>query len=265
MEVVPALAAEYLGAFREAGESLACLRYMLTGGEALTPKLAEEICATLPGLARGGLFNSYGPTEVTVTTITGHIQAPFGRIPLGRPDHNVHAYVVLPDAAAATAAADADKGAEQGSAAAAATADDKQQQQQGKWRLAAIGEPGELWLSGPRLARGYRNRPEQTAAAYVPNPWFEESTAALKSCGSASDAAAAAALREHYRLAYRTSDLIVMGEDGQLEYLGRADRQIKINGVRMEVSEVEAVLAGAPGKQGYSYAALTAMNKSIAH
>jgi non-ribosomal peptide synthetase component F len=37
------------------------------GGEALTPKLAEDICATLPGLSRGGLFNSYGPTEVTVT------------------------------------------------------------------------------------------------------------------------------------------------------------------------------------------------------
>ena len=81
-------------------------------------------------------------------SITGHIQAPFGRIPLGRPDHNVHTYVVLPDAAAA-ADADADEGAEQGSAAAAAAAaDDKQQQQQGKWRLAAIGEPGELWLSG---------------------------------------------------------------------------------------------------------------------
>jgi hypothetical protein len=40
---------------------------LLAGGEALTPKLAEEICATLPGLHRGGLFNSYGPTEVTVT------------------------------------------------------------------------------------------------------------------------------------------------------------------------------------------------------
>jgi acyl-CoA synthetase (AMP-forming)/AMP-acid ligase II len=97
--------------------------------------------------------------------------------------------------------------------------------------------------SGPRLARGYRNRPEQTAAAYVPNPWFEASTAAL----DCSDPAAAA-LRQHYRLAYRTSDLVVMGADAQLEYLGRADRQIKVNGVRMEISEVEAVLAGAAGE-----------------
>jgi hypothetical protein len=70
----------------------------------------------------------------------------------------------------------------------------------------------------PRLARGYRNRPEQTAAAYVPNPWFEASTAALmsSSSGGSSSDPAAAALREHYRLAYRTSDLVVMGEDGQV-------------------------------------------------
>jgi non-ribosomal peptide synthetase component F len=96
--------------------------------------------------------------------------------------------------------------------------------------------------SGPRLARGYRNRPEQTATAYVPNPWFEPATSALD-CSDPT----AAALRQQYRIAYRTSDLVVMGADGQLEYLGRADRQIKINGVRMEISEVEAVLSGAPG------------------
>jgi non-ribosomal peptide synthetase component F len=137
-----------------------------------------------------------------VQTITGHVHAPFDRIPLGRPDHNVHTYVVLPD----TPEAEAD-----------AAAAEAEQQQPSKWRLAAVGEPGELWLSGPRLARGYRNRPEQTAAAYVPNPWFEASTAALVQC-SGSDPAAAA-LREHYRLAYRTSDLVVMGADGQVNVM----------------------------------------------
>jgi non-ribosomal peptide synthetase component F len=113
----------------------------------------------------------------------------------------VHTYVVLPD----TPEADAD---------AAEAEAEAEQQQPSKWRLAAVGEPGELWLSGPRLARGYRNRPEQTAAAYVPNPWFEASTAALVQ-RSGSDPTAAA-LREHYRLAYRTSDLVVMGADGQV-------------------------------------------------
>lgn len=67
MEAVPALASEYMAAFREAGDKLSCLTRFLTGGEALTPKLAEEIVSTLPGLKQGGLFNSYGPTEVTVT------------------------------------------------------------------------------------------------------------------------------------------------------------------------------------------------------
>jgi acyl-CoA synthetase (AMP-forming)/AMP-acid ligase II len=98
--------------------------------------------------------------------------------------------------------------------------------------------------AGPRLARGYRNRPEQTATAYVPNPWFEAATAVL----DCSSDPTAAALQQQYRVAYRTSDLVVMGADGQLEYLGRADRQIKINGVRMEISEVEAVLSGASGE-----------------
>ena len=67
LQCVPALASEYLYAFKEAGYRLSCLTRFLTGGEALTPKLAEEIVATLPGLQKGGLFNSYGPTEVTVT------------------------------------------------------------------------------------------------------------------------------------------------------------------------------------------------------
>jgi hypothetical protein len=70
--------------------------------------------------------------------------------------------------------------------------------------------------TGPRLARGYRNCPEQTAAAYVSNPWFEASTAALNGCDGSNPAAAAALLRQHYRLAYRTSDLVVMGADGQV-------------------------------------------------
>jgi non-ribosomal peptide synthetase component F len=50
-----------------AAAAAAAAAVAVAGGEALTPKLAEDICATLPGLQRGGLFNSYGPTEVTVT------------------------------------------------------------------------------------------------------------------------------------------------------------------------------------------------------
>lgn len=68
-------------------------------------------------------------------TITGHIKAPFDRIPLGRPDYNVHTYVVLPVKAAAAEGEIAPAGEE-----------DKPV----GWRLAEVGEPGELWLSGKR-------------------------------------------------------------------------------------------------------------------
>jgi non-ribosomal peptide synthetase component F len=76
VEAVPALAAEYIYAFKQAaGDRLSCLTRFLTGGEALTPKLAQEIVSTLPGLKKGGLFNSYGPTEVTVT-VSAHFMQP---------------------------------------------------------------------------------------------------------------------------------------------------------------------------------------------
>ena len=148
-------------------------------------------------------------------TITGHITAPFDHITMGLPDHNVHTYVVV---------------AEEG-------ADPATEPQ--RFRLAAVGEPGELWLSGPRLARGYRNRPDLTAKAFVPNPFFAAATASLP--------ADAEVLRPHYQLAYRTGDLVVMNKDGTIDFLGRVDRQVKVNGVRMEVGEIENVLAGAPG------------------
>jgi non-ribosomal peptide synthetase component F len=258
MECVPALAAEYMAAFKAAGSSLASLTRFLTGGEALTPKLAADVYEALPCLAgkKAGLFNSYGPTEVTVTvsgcasvggalgwltavwlhlsctpltdpppaaatpqTITGHVQAPFDRITMGRPDHNTHCYIVISEEQPAAA---------DGSA------------QPPKLRLAGLGEPGELWLSGPRQARGYRNRPDLTAAAFVANPFLAEATAGMP--------AGAECLLPYYATAYRTGDLVQWAPDSTVEFLGRVDRQVKVNGVRMEVGEVENVLAGAPGE-----------------
>lgn len=148
-------------------------------------------------------------------TITGHVTAPFEHITMGVADYNVHTYVVIVEEGADPAA------------------------EPQRVRLAAVGEPGELWLSGPRLARGYRNRPDLTAKAFVPNPFFAAATASLP--------ADAEILRPHYQLAYRTGDLVLMNKDGSVDFLGRVDRQVKVNGVRMEVGEIENVLAGAPG------------------
>lgn len=89
-------------------------------------------------------------------------------------------------------------------------------------RQAAIGEAGELCLGGPGLALGYRHDPVRTAQAFVDYPWARAG-----------------------RL-YRSGDLVRYNEAGELEYLGRLDRQVKIRGHRVELLEIEGHLAAAP-------------------
>jgi hypothetical protein len=93
--------------------------------------------------------------------------------------------------------------------------------------LASIEEPGELWLAGPQVASGYLARPEATAAAFVNDPF-----------ASPTDTA---------RVAYRTGDLVKRTRDGQLVFLGRIDRQLKLRGHRIEPSEIESVLLSHSG------------------
>jgi amino acid adenylation domain-containing protein/non-ribosomal peptide synthase protein (TIGR01720 family) len=93
-------------------------------------------------------------------------------------------------------------------------------------RLMPIGAPGELLLCGPILARGYLHDPEKTEKAFIqPPPW-------LHFFGRSG---------YHGRL-YRTGDLVRYCDDGTLEYLGRKDRQVKINGQRLELGEVEEAI-----------------------
>ncbi|MFJ1867511.1 amino acid adenylation domain-containing protein [Streptomyces sp. NPDC088097] len=90
-----------------------------------------------------------------------------------------------------------------------------------------LGEAGELYAGGVGVARGYLAAPGQTADRFVPDP--------LASDGS--------------RL-YRTGDQVRLREDGVLEYLGRIDHQVKVNGVRIEPGEVESALSAHPRVQG---------------
>ena len=87
-------------------------------------------------------------------------------------------------------------------------------------QLLPSGVPGELLLGGHSLARGYRGQPEMTAAKFIPNPFSEEPATTL----------------------YRTGDLVCWSQDGEIQFLGRIDSQVKLRGFRIELGEIESCL-----------------------
>ncbi|MFJ5552101.1 amino acid adenylation domain-containing protein [Streptomyces sp. NPDC093225] len=157
----------------------------LTGGEALPAELAGELCSRVDRLV-----NVYGPTETTIWSTSWEVPGDGGPVAIGRPIANTSVYVL--DRAL---------------------------------RPVPAGVPGELYIGGAGLARGYRNLPARTAAAFGPDPFSEVPGARM----------------------YRTGDVVRMRPDGALAYVGRADDQVKIRGVRIEPGEVEAALMTLPG------------------
>ena len=87
------------------------------------------------------------------------------------------------------------------------------------------GALGELIIAGPHVAAGYLNRPEKTAEVFIKNPFD----------------------KGEYENAYRTGDIVRYRTDGEIEFIGRRDGQVKIHGFRVELSEVEAVIRDYPG------------------
>lgn len=95
-------------------------------------------------------------------------------------------------------------------------------------QLVPIGAPGELFIAGAGVARGYLNRPELTAERFLPDPFVEAEPDGRPA-----------------RM-YRTGDLVRRGDGGRIDFLGRADLQVKIRGHRIELGEIEARLAAMP-------------------
>lgn len=93
--------------------------------------------------------------------------------------------------------------------------------------LIPVGATGELYLGGAGLARGYHGRPELTAEKFIPDAMSGKSGSRL----------------------YRTGDVVRYGEQGEVEYLGRVDQQVKVRGHRIELGEIEAVMVRHPGIQ----------------
>ncbi|MEV5934742.1 non-ribosomal peptide synthase/polyketide synthase [Streptomyces sp. NPDC052079] len=163
------------------------LRRVVCSGEALPRDLQQQFHRLLPA----GLHNLYGPTEAAVDVTTWDC-APDDTgtsVPIGRPIWNIRMRVL-------------DSGL----------------------RPVPVGTPGELYISGTGLARGYLGRPDLTAERFVADPHGPAGT----------------------RM-YRTGDVARWRADGALEYLGRTDHQVKIRGLRVELGEIDAALAGHPG------------------
>ncbi|MEU3412796.1 non-ribosomal peptide synthase/polyketide synthase [Streptomyces sp. NPDC006658] len=170
-------------------ECLATLREVWTGGEQVSPAAFRRAVTSCPHTA---FVHVYGPTETTTFATSYRVPRPYalpGTVPIGRAMSGMRAYVL--DAA-----------------------------------LTPVppGAPGELYLAGLGLARGYLGAPAATAERFVADP-FGASGSRM----------------------YRTGDIVRYTRDGQLEFTARADGQVKIRGFRIEPGEIEAVLTGHPG------------------
>ncbi|MZQ80584.1 amino acid adenylation domain-containing protein [Paenibacillus sp. 5J-6] len=159
------------------------VRTIVIGGEKASVNHVRKAIETL---GPGSVINGYGPTETTVfaTAYQAHqIIDGASAIPIGKPLSNTMSYILNPCGL-----------------------------------LQPIGVPGELYIGGEGVARGYLNLPELTAEKFVDNPFQPGGKM------------------------YRTGDMARWKKDGTIEYLGRLDHQVKIRGYRIELGEVEAKL-----------------------
>ncbi|MEI5097451.1 amino acid adenylation domain-containing protein [Streptomyces sp. PmtG] len=181
---VPSLLTAFLA--EPTAQRCTSLRWIEVAGEAFPAALADEFTALLP---HATAHNLYGPTEATVEVTAFQHTPGADRLPIGTPNWNNQVYVL--DSAL---------------------------------RPVAPGVPGELYLAGACLARGYLGQTALTAQRFTACPFGAPG-----------------------QRMYRTGDVVRWSKDGQVEYLGRADHQVKLRGLRIELGEIEEALTGHPG------------------
>ena len=165
---------------------------------------ASMKCPTLKYIVAGGekllpirtaypyiIANQYGPTETTVAVTCYNTDGSEEEIPIGKPADNTAIYIV-----------------------------------DIKGERVPVGEEGELWVAGEQVTGGYLGRPEETAEAFVPNPFSDDPA---------------------YGTVYKTGDIVRYRPDGNIEYVGRRDGLVKIRGFRIELGEVEKAILEYPG------------------
>lgn len=180
--LVPSLLRAMLEDSRDLSAVLSSLRICVCSGETLSPSLVSDFNEKLPNAQ---LINLYGSSEVAADVTCFEVPSLKSRrdIPIGRPIGNTQVYVL-----------------------------------DNELKPNAIGVPGEIFVGGEGLARGYLNQPGMTAERFIPDPF------AVGRC------------------LFRTGDVGRYLADGNIEYRGRRDHQVKLRGMRIELGEIEAAL-----------------------
>ncbi|MEG4072289.1 amino acid adenylation domain-containing protein [Microcoleus sp. Pol14C2] len=189
LKIVPSHLAALLNSSQP--QSILPGKRLILGGESANWSLIKTLRNLAPTCS---VFNHYGPTETTVGVLTYQVKfdkigCDFDTVPLGLPIANTQIYIL-----------------------------------DSYLQSVPIGVPGELYIGGDNLGRGYLNRPELTAEKFIPNPFDTQAKTRL----------------------YKTGDLARYLPDGNIEFIGRIDDQIKIRGFRIELGEIEAMLGQHP-------------------
>jgi amino acid adenylation domain-containing protein len=187
--LVPSLLRTLLDTVHDLQDCLPSLTLWFAGGEALSSDLWRRFREHLPHCR---LVNLYGASEASDDTTwydTSLAPSALACVPIGRPLANTQIYVL-----------------------------------DSHLQPVPIGVPGELYVGGASLTRGYLHHPDLTAERFIPHPFSHEPGARL----------------------YKTGDLVRYRPESHLEYVGRLDQQVKLRGIRLEPGEIEAALAQHP-------------------